>query len=76
LNLPHLHLQLLNPRHQLLVNAAATVALEREPAVTSGRLPTKPPWLRQPQVFHLVILFPHALSTTYHLLLLNLGDAK
>ena len=71
-----LHLLLLNPRHQFLVNAAATVAQERKPAATSGQLPTKPPWLRQPQVFHLVILFPHPLSTTYHLLLLNLGGAK
>ena len=70
------HLHLLNPRHQHLANAAAPVALEREPAVTSGQLPTKPPWLRQPQVFHLVILLPHVLSTTYHLLLVNLGGAK
>ena len=37
---------------------------------------SKPPWLRQPQVFHLVILFPHALSTTYNLQLLNLGGVN
>ena len=48
----NLHLHLLKPRHQLLVIAAAIVAQEREPAATSGQLPTKPPWQRQPLAFH------------------------
>ena len=63
-------------QHQFLASVTAIVAQEQELAEISGQLPTKPPWLWQPQVFHLVILFPHPLSTTYHLLLLNLGGAK
>ena len=65
LSLLHLYLRpqlLLHPCHQLLVSVAATVAQEQDPAVTSGQLPTKPPWQRQPSVLaHLLAFIPHHL---------------
>ena len=47
----HLHLQhrhWLQPCPQPLASAADTAVLKQEPAATSGQLPTKLPWQRQP----------------------------
>ena len=47
----HLHLQhrhRLQPCPQPLASAADTAVLKQEPAATSGQLPTKLPWQRQP----------------------------
>ena len=53
---PPLQLQLrLNPCHQLLVSVAAIVAPRQGPAATSGQLPTRPLWQRQPPVLHRIL---------------------
>ena len=49
--LQQLNLQQFQNRHELLVSVAVNVAQEQEPAVTSGQLPTKLPWLRQPLAY-------------------------
>ena len=55
-SLPPLQLQLLlNPCHQLLVSVAAIVAPRQGPAATSGQLPTRLLWQRQPPVLHRIL---------------------
>ena len=49
--LQHLNLHQLQSRHELLVSVAVNVAQEQEPAITSGQLPTKLPWMRQPLAY-------------------------
>ena len=49
--LHHLNLHQLQNRHELLVSVAVNVTQVREPAITSGQLPTKLPWLRQPLAY-------------------------
>ena len=74
----HLHLQhRLQPCSQLLVSVADTAVLEHEPVATSGQLPTKLPWQRQPPPPVLRwIVHPLALFTFFLHHLLNLGGVK